>query len=115
VHFPDSIDEEFSIPLSQHLAGRDDSLPMSLLAAGKLNFLIVRQFFAIVNIEEVAWHIKTVKRLEFFCNPRLASNPIADAGPLNRQRRLPTPALQKKRHWPSIASAIPVTTGREDI
>jgi hypothetical protein len=81
VHFPDSIDEEFSIPLSQHLAGRDDSLPMSLLAAGKLNFLIVRQFFAIVNIEEVAWHIKTVKRLEFFCNPRLASNPIADARP----------------------------------
>jgi hypothetical protein len=30
---------------------------MSLLAAGKLNSLIVGQFFAIVNIEEVAWHI----------------------------------------------------------
>ena len=57
VHFPDSIREELSITLSQHLAGCDDSLPMSLVAAGKLGSFIVRQVSAIVNIEEVGWHV----------------------------------------------------------
>jgi hypothetical protein len=34
---------------------------VSLVAARKLNSLIVRQVFAIVNIEEVAWHVWGVR------------------------------------------------------
>jgi hypothetical protein len=37
---------------------------MSLVAAGKLNSLSVGQFFAIVNIEEVAWHIGAVHLIQ---------------------------------------------------
>jgi hypothetical protein len=67
VHFPNIIGEEFSITLSQHFASRDDGLPMSLIAAGKLNPLSVGQFFAVVNIEEVAGH---AERLPEIGSPR---------------------------------------------
>jgi hypothetical protein len=56
MHFPNVASEELPIAFSQHLAGRDDSLPMSLIAAWKLNPLTVGQVFAIVNIEKVARH-----------------------------------------------------------
>jgi hypothetical protein len=52
MHFPDVADQEFSIHFSQHLAGRGDSLPVRVVAAGKLNSLTVRQVFAIVNVEK---------------------------------------------------------------
>jgi hypothetical protein len=56
MHFPNIASEELSITFPQHLAGRNDRLPMSVIAAGKLDPLIVGQVFAIMNIEEVAWH-----------------------------------------------------------
>ena len=56
MHFPNVAGEEFSIDLSQHLAGRGDSLPVRLVAAGKLNSLTVGEVFAIVNVEKVSGH-----------------------------------------------------------
>jgi hypothetical protein len=61
VHFPDIAGEKFSTDFAQHLTSREDRLPVSLVAARKLNSLIVRQVFAIVNIEEVAWHVWGVR------------------------------------------------------
>ena len=56
VHFPNVADQEFSIHFPQHLSGRGDSLPVGLVAAGKLNSLTVRQVFAIVNVEKISGH-----------------------------------------------------------
>jgi hypothetical protein len=44
-------------PFSQHLTRRGDRLAMSLVASRKLDPLMVRQVFAIVNVEEVVWHV----------------------------------------------------------
>jgi len=58
MHFPNVADQKFPIHLSQHLASRGDSLPVRLVAAGKLNSLTVRQVFAIVNVEKLSGHCR---------------------------------------------------------